>query len=231
MINKDLVVGAVSLDIALGDRKLNISRVKHVLDCWGDKLNVMVLPEMFSTGFLSDENQLNDVSEDDEGPTVRELQQLSEKYDVLLSGSYISKVSGSYYNRGFLLAPDGRQVFYNKRHLFGLSEESQLFVAGKSKPPVIEYLGWRIAIVICYDLRFPVWCRRHDDHCQYDILLVVANWPQTRMYAWQHLLIARAIENQSYVVGDNRSGSDQYGEYDGMSVIYDMVGLPIGQEV
>ena len=231
-MNNDLLkVGVVSLDIAFADKQANLLRVKTILEEWGSKVDVLVLPELFSTSFVSDTETLAEIAEGDNGSTIKTLRALAREYDVLLSGSYIALIEGAYFNRGFMLAPDGEARFYNKRHLFGLSEESLLFKAGNDRPPVMNYRGWNVAMIVCYDLRFPVWCRRHDDHCQYDLMLVVANWPQSREYAWNHLLIARAIENQSYLVGDNRSGSDRYGEYDGMSVVYDMGGYPIGEAV
>ena len=230
-MNKDLLtVAVVSLDIKYADKQANLERVKDVLDEWGSKVDVLVLPELFSTAFVNDQHMLAAIAEDDSGDTINSLRSLSAKYNVLLAGSYIASIDSAYYNRGFMLLPDGDMAFYNKRHLFGLSEERKLFKAGDSQPPVIKYKGWNVAMIVCYDLRFPVWCRRHDDHCQYDLLMVVANWPQSRRYAWDHLLIARAIENQSYVAGDNRSGSDAYGEYDGMSAVYDMYGYQVGQQ-
>ncbi len=231
MNNDILTVGVVSLDIVFADKRANINRVKSVLEEWGSRVDVLVLPELFSSAFVSDPESLASIAEDDNGETIRSLRALAASYNVLLAGSYIASIGGAYYNRGFMLSPDGEACFYNKRHLFGLSEESLLFKAGDELPPVMKFRGWNVAMIVCYDLRFPVWCRRHDDHCQYDLMLVVANWPQSRQYAWHHLLIARAIENQSYVVGDNRSGNDRYGEYDGMSVVYDMGGYPVGEAV
>ena len=158
---------------------------------------------------------------------MSELRNLAHRHSIAIAGSYLAKMEGQNFNRGFFINPNGKTLYYNKKHLFGLSNESKLLAAGNDSPLLVEYHGWKIAIVVCYDLRFPVWCRYGNGGACYDMLVVVANWPCSRQYAWEHLLIARAIENQAIVVGANRSGSDEFGIYDNMSRVYDELGSKI----
>lgn len=219
-----LTVGVLAMDIVWADKEANMQTVREYVRRYGRDLDLLVLPELFTTAFAQDIDVLPNVAEDDNGPTMSELRELSHEYDIAIGGSYLARVGERFYNRGFIVLPDGSSAFYNKRHLFGLSAESRLFTAGEDFPTVVTFKGWRIALIVCYDLRFPVWCRRGDGSCQYDLMMVVANWPVSRSYAWEHLLIARAIENQAVVVGADRSGRDDFGDYDGMTHIYDCTG-------
>lgn len=224
MNKEQLSIGVLALDIVWANPRANLDIVRDYVMKYGDGLDVLVLPELFTTAFAQDIEVLKELAEDDEGTTISCLKQLAHDYEIAIGGSYLAAINGNYYNRGFIILPDGRATFYNKRHLFGLSAESRLFTAGEELPGVLDYLGWRIALIVCYDLRFPVWCRRSEGNCQYDVLLVAANWPVSRTYAWEHLMIARAIENQAVVVGADRSGHDDFGDYDSMTHVYDCTG-------
>ncbi len=219
-----LTIGVLALDIVWADKETNMNRVREYIGRYGCEIDLLVLPELFTTAFAQDIDVLPNIAENDNGPTINELRRLSKEYDMAIGGSYLAMTGKQFYNRGFILLPDGGDAFYNKRHLFGLSAESRLFTAGTELPAVVSFKGWRLALIVCYDLRFPVWCRRSDGNCQYDLLMVAANWPLSRSYAWEHLLIARAIENQAVVVGADRSGRDDFGEYDGMTRVYDCTG-------
>ena len=144
-------------------------------------------------------------------------------------GSALWKENENYYNRGFVIKPAGEISFYDKRHLFCKSPESKLIQRGNRLPDIVNINGWNVRLLICYDLRFPVGCRQsRNEESRYDLLLVVANWPDVREYTWTHLLIARAIENQAFVAGVNRTGEDQYGTYSAdMTAIFDPLGRPV----
>ncbi len=165
------------------------------------KTDLIVLPEMFTTGF-----SMNPVSlaERMDGPTMAWLAQLSQQVDAVITGSLIIEEEGQYFNRMIWMRPDGEKSFYDKRHLFTLAKEHEHYTPGK-KQVVVEWKAWKIALQICYDLRFPVWSRNTTG---YDLLIYVANWPERRNHAWKSLLMARAIENQAFVVGVNRVGID-----------------------
>lgn len=183
--------------------------------------DILVLPEMFTTGFIQDPILLDQASSFADA-TIAAVKGWSSRFNIAIAGSFQTKEGRNTYNRGFFIEPSGEASFYDKRHLFCLSPESKLFTPGNALPQVIRFRGWNISMIVCYDLRFPIWCRNRKH--QYDLMLVPANWPSVRGYAWKHLLIARAIENQAIFVGANRSGNDDYGNYDGMSYIFDPLG-------
>jgi predicted amidohydrolase len=148
---------------------------------------------------------------------------------AVVCGSIIIKEKNKYYNRFIWMRPDGKHEYYNKRHLFSMAKEDTVFTKG-SKALIVELKGWKIMPLVCYDLRFPVWSRNIDakKNYRYDVMINVANWPAVRSYAWQQLLIARAIENQSYVVGVNRVGKDGNDiPYNGYSLVLDMLGAKL----
>lgn len=225
-------IAAVPLDIVWADREANLKKVGEYLEKMETDTDLVVLPELFTTSFTADPAVMADLAEGDDGPTMLQIKQWAAKYGRAIAGSYLhvdKAADGTplYYNRGFIITPEGDDVFYPKRHLFCLSPEAKVFTAGKVLPPVLHYKGWKISIIICYDLRFPVW-----DRCQcdgYEMMLVPANWPDARGYAWEHLLIGRAIENQAVYVGANRSGSDDFGIYGLTAHIYDAMGMPSGE--
>jgi len=203
------------------DAQANRDKLEAIVRAGGDGCDIAVFPETFTSGFLGD---TPDNLEDMEGPTLVWMQQLSNELDCVLCGSVAIAAKTGTVNRLLWVQPDGVVQYYDKRHLFAFGGENERYVAGTERK-VFRYRGWRICPQICYDLRFPAWCRNRDD---YDALLFVANWPEPRTPAWTALLKARAIENQCYVIAVNRSGSDPRGlEYAGASAVYD----PLGETV
>jgi omega-amidase len=174
-------------------------------DEWLQKNNINIdlvfLPEMFTTGFSMNVSEL---AETMDGETVRWMKKCSSEYQLALCGSLIIRENGIFFNRLLFVEPSGEVHFYDKRHLFSMGNEESHFQKGERRL-IVHYKGWRICPLICYDLRFPVWARNRNE---YDILVYSANWPQSRIDVWNTLLKARAIENQAYIVGANRVGVD-----------------------
>lgn len=224
-MTKDLRLALLSLDIAPGDKENNITRLEELMSHLDQQTDVVVIPELFSTGFTSRRERLVELAETNGGDTMSRLHRLASRFNVAIAGSFLAKTASNVYNRSFFIEPSGDSVFYDKRHLFSMSSESTLLTQGQKPLPVVRFRGWSIAVAVCYDLRFPVWCRNVG--LGYDVLLIVANWPRSREYAWRHLLIARAIENQAYVIGVDRSGEDKFGVYDGMTFAADYCGKPL----
>jgi omega-amidase len=181
----------------------NLAMFSEKISSLKERGDIIVLPEMFSTGF-----SMNAAAhaETMDGKSLQWMQKAAAEYQCVLTGSLMMKENGKFYNRLIWMPPDGACQFYNKRHLFALANEEKTYTAGTEKL-IIEYKGWRIHPLVCYDLRFPVWSRR-TKKTDYDVLIYVANWPERRVIAWSQLLIGRAIENQCYVVGVNRVGND-----------------------
>lgn len=225
----DIKIAALSLDIQYASPEKNLAAALEMIDELPSDTDIAVLPELFNTSFIADKELLAKLAEPNDGPSLSALREVSAKRNILISGSFAARENGRFYNRGFIILPDGESRYYDKRHLFSVSCEAEIFTQGKAVMPVVEFKGWNISMMICYDLRFPVWSRNVKH--RYDMLLVPANWPISRGYAWTHLLIARAIENQAVVVGANRGGSDDYGTYDGLSQIFDALGMPIGHKI
>lgn len=186
--------------------------------------DLIVLPEMFTTGFTMDARA---VAEPPKLTTFRWLKQMAAQTDAVVTGSYVVQENGQYYNRLIWMQPDGQFDQYDKRHLFRMADEDKVYAAG-TRRIIKEWRGWRICPLICYDLRFPVWSRNRDGvtgEPAYDLLLYVANWPAARRNAWNVLLPARAIENLCYVAGVNRVGTDGNAHpYTGDSAIIDPKG-------
>ncbi len=168
-----------------------------------EKTDLIILPEMFSTGFTMDAERL---AEQMDGKTMKWMHDVAKQYDCVVTGSIIIKDNDKYYNRLIWMRTDGTYEHYDKRHLFALGKEHNTYTAGTQKL-FVELNGWRICPVVCYDLRFPVWLRNLAEN-PYDLLIVVANWPERRAMHWRTLLPARAVENQAYVIGVNRVGHD-----------------------
>ncbi|WP_109302214.1 amidohydrolase [Aquimarina sp. AU474] len=188
------------------------------------KVDLVVLPEMFSTGFTMNAKE---VAETMDGDTVQWLLEMSNKKDCAIAGSIIIKENDQYFNRFLFTTPNGGVEYYDKHQLFTLAKEQEVFTAGQNEL-IISYKGWKIKPQICYDLRFPVWARNTN---KYDVLLYVASWPKPRVNAWDALLKARAIENMCYCIGVNRIGLDGKGyEYNGHSAIYDVLGNSVLDE-
>ena len=183
-----------------------------------EHVDVIVLPEMFTTGFTMN---ASNVSETMEGDTVSWMQKMAQQKNAAILGSVVIEENGRYYNRMIFAHPNGKIETYDKRHTFTLAGEDKVYSAGE-KRLIVTYKGWNICPMVCYDLRFPVWSRYLDD---YDVLMYVANWPKVRTNAWDALLKTRAIENMSYCIGVNRIGKDKNNhEYSGHSSAYDVLG-------
>lgn len=218
--SEQLRISLVQADIAWEDTAANLAHFSELLQQLPNT-DIVVLPEMFSTAFSSNAIEL---AETVHGATLTAVRQWADHYQCAFVGSFIAQENNRYYNRGFFVQPDGTTHFYDKRHLFFGGEETY-FTAG-NKNTIVAYKGWNIALSICYDLRFPVWLR--NDQLKYDILMVVAEWPTNRQYIFEHLLVARAIENQAYVCACNRIGKDgNHLQYCGGSQVIDYRGRVI----
>jgi predicted amidohydrolase len=196
----------------------NRSHLSQKIMGFMEEVDLIVLPEMFSSGFTMNPEA---IAETMEGETVLWLQHLAKARNCAITGSLVIEEKGKYYNRLVFVFPTGEIKTYDKRHLFGLAGEDRFYTAGKDKL-IVEYKGYKICPLVCYDLRFPVFSRNVED---YDVLLYVANWPKPRVNAWDILLKARAVENMCYVIGVNRIGTDDNNhEYVGHSQVVDFLG-------
>ena len=206
------------------DKKANLSVLEKKVNDLNEATHVVILPEMFSTGFSMKPKLL---SETMEGESVNWMKRLAAEKKVIVTGSLIIEEDGHYFNRLIWMLPNGQLGYYDKRHLFAYAEEDKHYTAG-SKRLIASVNGWKTNLQVCYDLRFPVWARQkfdEDKNFEYDVLIYVANWPQRRSTAWKTLLQARAIENQCYVIGVNRVGEDGNGVYhSGDSMVVDPLG-------
>jgi len=208
-------VSILQTDIVWEDKQTNMEKLHNKLLELNGKTDIVILPEMFSTGFTMRSREL---AEPVDGETITTLREWAATYKIALAGSYIASDQGYYYNRAFFLTPEGDAYYYDKKHLFRMGNEREYFSAGNNKV-IIPYRGWNICLLVCYEVRFPVWSRNVDN--EYDILIYVANWPTPRRRVWDTLLSARAIENMSYVCGVNRVGIDGNElSYNGGSAIY-----------
>ena len=205
-------------DIVWADPTENTRRAGKTIDRLG-ACDLIVLPEMFSTGFVTEPE---DVAEDDNGKTLAWMRRKAVEHNCVIAGSVAVKSEG-FRNRFYFVKPDGEMVFYDKHHLFTYSDEHLHYTAGLERV-IVKWRGVRFLLQVCYDLRFPLWSRNRED---YDCALYVASWPTPRVEAWTTLLHARAIENQCYVIGVNRVGSDPHCEYCGASAIIDPYGRDI----
>ncbi len=186
-----------------------------------EETDLIILPEMFTTGFSMNAEQL---AESNDGKTLQWMVSEAKKYQTAITGSVIISENNHFYNRLFFVFPDGSYEKYDKKHTFTLAKENESYTAGTERL-IVNYKGWRICPLVCYDLRFPVWARNTED---YDVLIYVANWPKVRTVAWDTLLRARAIENMTYCIGVNRVGFDGNDhEYVGHSGVYDVLGKQI----
>jgi predicted amidohydrolase len=180
----------------------NLQNISLKLSGFRELTDLIILPEMFNTGFSMNAEKL---AEPMNGKTMKWMHKIAGQNKCVVTGSIIIKENEKYYNRLIWMRPDGTHEHYDKRHLFALGKEHETYTAGDKKL-VVELKGWKICPMICYDLRFPVWLRNVS--YQYDLLLIVANWPERRILHWYTLINARAIENQAYVIGVNRIGHD-----------------------
>jgi len=192
--------------------------------CKTGTTDILLLPEMFTSGFTMHPEV---VAEEMNGVTLQWMRSWAKKIDGLIGGSLVILEGGCFYNRFVMVGAEGVVAYYDKRHTFTLAGEHKAYSKG-SNDGIFEYRGWKICLRICYDLRFPVWSRNTSN---YDLLIYVANWPQPRIHAWDTLLQARALENMSYVIGVNRTGTDEKGhQYPGHSAVYDALGHPCFQQ-
>jgi predicted amidohydrolase len=215
-------VSILQTDIAWEDKRKNLQHLRNKLEELCGKTDLVIAPEMFSTGFTMNSREL---AEPAGGHTITTLRDWAATYQVALAGSYMASHQGCYYNRAFFLTPDGEAFYYDKKHLFRMGNEAVHFSAGNNRV-IVSYRGWNICMLVFYDIRFPVWSRNVNN--RYDLLIYVANWPGPRRHVWDTLLAARAIENMSYVCGANRVGIDGNKlSYNGGSAIYSPKGKAI----
>lgn len=226
-LHDKLHVTVIDLDIVDGQPQTNLENAASRIGALSEHPDLIVLPELFSTGFISDVDRARGLAESVDGPTMHALRWMARDTTSAIAGSMLCCENDTLYNRGFIIEPSGETACYDKHHLFCVSRESEVCAPGSQRAPVVRFRGWNLALAICYDVRFPVWLRNTNLH--YDALIVPANWPTVRAFAWEHLLQARAIENQCYVIGANRSGNDAYGSYDESSYILDYQGRSISE--
>lgn len=223
-----LSITVIQSDLHWQNKQANLDMFANKILSLNERTEVVVLPEMFTTGFSMEPEKF---AETMEGPTVEWMKKITAEKRIILTGSLMIESNGDYYNRLVWMLPNGTYGFYDKRHLFAYAQEDLHFKQG-DKRLIASVKGWKINLMVCYDLRFPVWARQQlmfkenaSEPPEYDVLIYVANWPEKRNHAWKTLLQARAIENQCYVVGVNRVGTDGNGHYySGDSMIVDPMG-------
>lgn len=219
-----LRIALFQMDITWEGKQENLKKIDTGLQSLQGKADLVVLPEMCTTGFSMNSAQL---AEHTQGNTIANLKSRAAQYDLSIAGSFICTEEGAFYNRAFFINPTGDAHFYDKRHLFRMGDEQQHFSAGNRRC-IFSFGAWKINLAVCYDLRFPVWLRNQNN--EYDLLILVANWPHSRRHAWETLLMARALENQCYVCGVNRVGTDGNGLWhSGQSTLIDAKGKKIVQ--
>ncbi len=217
----DLKITIIQTELHWHNPKANRSDFAQLIENIEESTDVIILPEMFTTGFTM---AATENAEPEPGETLHWMQQQATQNQAVITGSLIIEQHGHFYNRMYWVEPNGDYQSYDKKHLFTYADEHHHFTAGRERL-IVEYKGWRVCPLVCYDLRFPVWSRNDVD---YDVLIYIANWPAPRRAAWQSLLKARAIENMAYVAGVNRIGSDGNDlHYAGDSTIYNAVGEPM----
>jgi omega-amidase len=221
-----LRVSLIQQSLAWQNAAANRDHFDALLTPLGNNTDVIVLPEMFPTGFSMDVEKL---AEPPNGPTSKWLEAKARELNCAITGSLIVKDADCYYNRLLWAAPDGEVYHYDKRHLFRMAKEHNHFTPGGRNALSVQWRSFHICPLVCYDLRFPVYSRRRPE-LEYDVLIYVASWPAARRHAWRTLLKARAIENQAFVVGVNRIGTDGNGVgYCGDSVVHDYLGEPVAE--
>lgn len=223
------------MDIAWADRKENLFEMRRRVRQLRHKADIVVLPELFSTGFVKDPSQMSQLADTaGEHPSLDAMKEAAAEAGAAVCGSVLYAATDGagnrvYTNRCYFVEPSGEVSYYDKRHLFSLTAEAKVLTPGTRRSPIVRFRGCNVAMAVCYDLRFPQWMRNNADN-PYDLLLIPANWPESREHAWTSLLCARAIENQCYVAGADRSGSDDMGTYGAMSRIFSPQGLIIGTD-
>ena len=219
-----LTITLIQTNLHWENKAANLLMLEQKIKAIEERTEIVVLPEMFSTGFSMNNQAL---AEDMNGETVNWMKRVAAENKIILTGSIIIKENENFYNRLIWMLPNSEYGVYDKRHLFGFGNETEHYSAG-NKRLIASVKGWKINLQICYDLRFPVWARQNNvdkNENEYDVLIYVANWPERRSHAWKTLLYARAIENQCYVVGLNRVGDDGNKIYhSGNSMVIDPAG-------
>lgn len=219
-----LTITLVQTALSWEDKEANLRQLEEKIEGIREKTELVVLPEMFSTGFSMRPELL---AEPMDGPTVTWMKRIAAQKKIILTGSLIIEEGSHYYNRLIWMLPNGSFGYYDKRHRFAYAGENEHYTAGHRRV-IASVNGWKVNLLVCYDLRFPVWSRQqpaHPDPTEYDLILYVANWPERRNHAWKTLLQARAIENQAYVAGVNRVGNDGNNIYhSGDSMLIDPLG-------
>jgi omega-amidase len=217
-----LKIQLVQTDISWENTSENLTHISKMLKSGAGEANIILLPEMFNTGFSM---KIHELAEQSNGRTISWMKQIACDMHALVVGSLMFCDNGAYFNRLIVHGPDGILLQYNKRHLFSMGNEHNFFTRGNELPSILEFRGWKIMPLICYDIRFPVWSRNSSG---YDLLIYLANWPAGRTTVWETLLKARAIENQCFVAGVNRVGMDGNKiQYSGSSMVVDPRGIPL----
>ncbi|MBK9671208.1 MAG: amidohydrolase [Bacteroidetes bacterium] len=220
-----LLITLLQVPLSWENKEENLQYLAQKIETLTSATDVIVLPELFSTGFSMQSQRL---AETMQGKSVAWMRTVAAKKNCVLCGSLIVEEDGKYYNRFIWMQANGECSWYNKRHLFRMAGENEHYSSGENKV-IVDYKGFKICLQVCYDLRFPVWSRR-TARDNYDVLLYVANWPERRNHAWKSLLVARAIENQSYVIGVNRVGVDGNNiAYSGDSIALSYLGEALTQ--
>ncbi len=218
-----LTITTIQSNLTWENKAANLRMLEQKITGMEEKTEIVVLPEMFTTGFSMRPEVL---AETMGGETIEWMKRVSRENNIVLTGSLMIKEEENYYNRLVWMLPNGQYGSYDKRHLFAYGEEDKHYRPG-NKRLIASVKGWKINLLVCYDLRFPVWARQKnkEESTEYDVLIYVANWPERRSHAWKTLLCARAIENQCYVVGVNRVGTDANNiYYSGNSLVIDPTG-------
>jgi len=226
---QNLTITLIQTELHWEDVDANLNNMAEIISSITSPTDLIILPEMFTTGFTMNPAYL---AESPNGKTHHWLKEIAQKSNASVLGSIIVCENDNYFNRLLVVSPEGTSYQYDKKHLFAYAGEDKAFTAGKERL-IFQLKGWKICPMVCYDLRFPTWSKNHFDsikkEADYDLLLYVANWPKPRINAWDTLLSARAIENQTYVAGVNRIGIDaNNNEYIGHSAVYDYAGYNVG---
>ncbi|MGS2718239.1 amidohydrolase [Eionea flava] len=217
---RNLCVAVIQPDVMWLAPEKNLIHLANLMKLVPQNTHLIVLPEMFTSGFTQKPESVDSCGND--GNALQWMKRLAKHHDAAITGSVAYPIkNGNFVNRLLFVTPEGQVSYYDKRHLFAVAGEHKRYTAGTERR-IIDYKGWRLLLSICYDLRFPVFCRNQQD---YDAMICVANWPASRRHAWRTLLQARAIENQAYVIGSNRVGKDGNGlVYNGDSMLVDYQG-------
>lgn len=225
---KDLKITSIQSNLIWENPVENLKNFDKKIYSIKDTPDIIILPEMFNTGFSINPAKCAETMEE---YTIEWLKRKTKECNCVITGSILINEGTQNFNRLVWMRPDGSYSTYDKRHLFRLSDEYKVMDSGNSRT-IVEINGWKINLLVCYDLRFPVWARNtiKDGVCEYDAIIYVANWPASRSHIWQTLLRARAIENQSYVIGVNRVGKDGFGtNHSGDSMVIDPIGNIVSQ--